>query len=93
MSIIFAATLLASLAIHAKEDENIFLMLEEISAPFDTKAVIEIEQKDGKYKKYAPADHKTFNKEVDERDLEITEFHIKDRKIIKLVFSKKLEKK
>lgn len=96
-----AFILLAALAIAAAppafgqpdEEDEVVLTLEKVTAPFDKKAVIEVEQKDGKFKKYAPKDHKTFDKEVDERDLEITEYHIKDRKIVKIVFGKKLEKK
>ena len=71
------------------EEEEIHLTLEKVTAPFDKKAVIEVEQKDGKFKKYAPKDYKNFDKEVDERDLEIVEYHIKDRRIVKIVFGKK----
>jgi hypothetical protein len=72
------------------DDETIVLTLEKISAPFDPKAKVYVEQKGGKMKEYAPADHEKFDKEVEEADLEITELHIKDRRIVKIVFGKKL---
>lgn len=74
-----------------EEEEQVVLTLEKVTAPFDKKAVIEVEQKDGKFKKFAPKDHKTFDKQVDDDDLEITEYHIKDRKIVKIVFAKKVK--
>lgn len=75
------------------KDEELGLTLEKVTAPFDAKAKVFVEQKDGKFKEYKPSDHKKFDKEVDDLDLEITEIHIKDRKIIRLTFGKKLEKK
>ena len=83
------AILLLATATVAREEEELVLSLEKVSAPFDAKAKILVEQKDGKFKEYPPKDHKKFDKEVDDRDLEITEFHIKDRKIVKIVFGKK----
>lgn len=79
--------------VQADEETELQMTLEKISAPFDAKAKVQVQQKDGKFKDYSPKDYKKFDKEVDDNDLEIIEIHIKDRKIQKLVFGKKLKDK
>lgn len=79
------------LGLEPADDEEVVLTLEKVTAPFDAKAKVYLEQKDGKLKEYKPAEHKVYEKDVEARELEITELHIKDRKIVKVVFGKKLK--
>lgn len=82
--------LLLGAAPPAKE-VDLDLVLEKVTASFDAKTLILVQQKDNKMKVYRAHEHKEFEKYVEENDLDITEFHIVSGKVKLLVFRKKVD--